>query len=410
MVEVYLDIDFSDAIPLTSNVYFIDQMAEVESMLEKGAIRKTSHCQGQILSNIFLREKKEGTFRPIIDLKKVNNFIPYQKFKMESLKNIRSLLQPGDFLVKIDLKDAYFTVPINPKSRKFVRFLWEGEVYEFLCLMFGLGPAPRIFTKLMKVPISLLQKLKIRLIIYMDDMLLMGSSLEEITWARDTTLHILEALGFVINYQKSILSPSKRMEFLGMIVDSVLMSLLIPEEKISNLSNLCSKTLKYQRVSLRKIAKVLGKLKSTAPAFSWAPLQTRHLQQVLIKGTRQKLSYESQVPLSEKAILELKWWIKNLELLNGKAISVNPPDIWIYTDAVKGMNGGLGAECHGSQTGGPWNRREQNLHINILELIAAELGLHSYLKHKENVSVHLLMDNTTALSYLRKMGGPRAKK
>ena len=100
MVEVYLDIDFSDAIPLTSNVYFIDQMAEVESMLEKGAIRKTSHCQGQILSNIFLSEKKEGTFRPIIDLKKVNSFIPYQKFKMESLKNIRSLLQPGDFLVK----------------------------------------------------------------------------------------------------------------------------------------------------------------------------------------------------------------------------------------------------------------------------------------------------------------------
>ena len=74
------------------------------------------------------------------------------------------------------------------------------------------------------------------------------------------------------------------------------------------------------------------------------------------------------------------------------------------------MNGGLGAECHGSQTGGPWNRREQNLHINILELIAAELGLHSYLKHKENVSVHLLMDNTTALSHLRKMRGTTCEK
>ena len=50
----------------------------------------------------------------------------------------------------------------------------------------------------------MLRKLKIFLIIYMDDMLLMASSMEEISWARDTTLHLLEALGFVINYKKSI--------------------------------------------------------------------------------------------------------------------------------------------------------------------------------------------------------------
>ena len=81
-------------------------------------------------------------------------------------------------------------------------------MYEFLCLMFGLGPAPRIFTKLMKVPISMLRKLKIRLIIYMDDMLIMGCSLEEIIWARDTTLHLLGALGFVI-LQKISVGPNE---------------------------------------------------------------------------------------------------------------------------------------------------------------------------------------------------------
>ena len=170
-------------------------------------------------------------------------------------------------------------------------------------MMFGLGPAPRIFTKLMKIPISMLRKLKIRLIIYMDDMLIMACSLEEISWARDTTLHLLEALGFVINYKKSILTPCQSIEFLGMIVDSITMSLIVPPEKVENLSNLCAKTMRMSRVTLRKMAKVIGKLKSTAPAFSWAPLQTRHLQQVLIEGTRKKLSYEASVPLSRKAIL-----------------------------------------------------------------------------------------------------------
>ena len=47
----------------------------------------------------------------------------------------------------------------------------------------------------------------------------------------------------------------------------------------------------------------------------------------------------------------------------------------------------------------------KSLHINVLELIAAELGLKSFLKGRFNTAVHLKVDNTTALSYLSKMGG-----
>ena len=154
--------------------------AEVQDMLRKGAVRKVPPCQGQVLSNIFLREKKEGTFRPIIDLKQVNCSIAYQKFKMESLKEIRSLLQKGDYMIKIDLKDAYYSIPLDKKSGKFVRIESEEGILEFVCLMFGLGPGPRIFTKLMKIPVGLLRKLKIRLIIYIDDMLIMASLRSEI--------------------------------------------------------------------------------------------------------------------------------------------------------------------------------------------------------------------------------------
>lgn len=59
-------------------------------------------------------------------------------------------------MCKIDLKGAYFNVPLNPQSRHLIRFLWKGNLYKFLCLCFGLGPAPRIFTKLLKDPISVL--------------------------------------------------------------------------------------------------------------------------------------------------------------------------------------------------------------------------------------------------------------
>ena len=60
---------------------------------------------------------------------------------------------------------------------KYVQFQWEGTLYEFLCLCFGLGPALLIFTKILKVPISLLRRLQIRVIIYMDDTLRMSKTL-----------------------------------------------------------------------------------------------------------------------------------------------------------------------------------------------------------------------------------------
>ena len=118
---------------------------------------------------------------------------------MESLKDLKNILKANDLMCNIDLKDAYFTVRISKQSRKYVRFQWEGMIYEFMCLAFGLGPAPRIFTKLMKVPVAILRRLNIRLIIYLDDILLMGDSLEAIEMARDTTLCLMEQLGFMIN-------------------------------------------------------------------------------------------------------------------------------------------------------------------------------------------------------------------
>ena len=121
-------------------------------MLEKGAINLVPPSQGQFLSNISLILKKDpGYFRPIINLKRLNLSIPYQKFKMETLKDLKDILREGDYMCKIDLKDAY-SIPLDKGSQKYVRFPWQGNLYEFQCLMFGLGPAPRVFTKLLKVP------------------------------------------------------------------------------------------------------------------------------------------------------------------------------------------------------------------------------------------------------------------
>ena len=96
---------------------------EVESMLAKGAIREAIPKSDQFVSNFFVTPKKEDNqYRPIINLRGMDKFIPYHHFKMEGLKDVKHLLRKGDWMCKLDLKDAYFSVPLSHRSRKLVRF------------------------------------------------------------------------------------------------------------------------------------------------------------------------------------------------------------------------------------------------------------------------------------------------
>ena len=140
-------------------------------------------------------------------------------------------------MYKIDLNDAYFSVPLLKDSRKLVRFLWAENLYEFLCLCFGLGPAPRIFTKILKVPILVMRHLMIRVIIYLDDLLILGNNMSEIFMAMDSVIFLLQRLGFVINLKKCVLDPAQEIELLGLTVNSQTMALSLSEEKIGKIKD-----------------------------------------------------------------------------------------------------------------------------------------------------------------------------
>ena len=118
------------------------------------------------------------------------------------------MLLPVDKMCNIDLKDAYFVTPLSVESRNYVRFQWKGLPYEFCFLCFEFSPAPLVFTKLSKVPISLLRKLNVRILIYLGDILLMSSSLRDLLMARDTLIFIFQDLGFLINFKKFYLKAT----------------------------------------------------------------------------------------------------------------------------------------------------------------------------------------------------------
>jgi hypothetical protein len=186
---------------------------EVKKLLAKGAIRKCSFDKSQFLSNLFLVPKKSGEMRSVINLKRLNTFVEYLHFKMENISSLVDLLRPNDFIATIDLKDAYFTVPIHADHSKFLRFCWNGLVHEFIVLPFGLASAPCVFTKLMKPIIAYLRGKFIRIIIFLDDIAVLGNSFADCSQNVSTVIKVLEEMGFVVNIEKSSLLPKHILVF-----------------------------------------------------------------------------------------------------------------------------------------------------------------------------------------------------
>lgn len=158
--------------------------AEIDKIALQGAIHPFSfNTEGGFVSSIFLVDKKDGGHYPVINLKNLNSFVNFQHFKMEGTHMLQDLLKKGDFMLKLDLKDAYFTVLVWKGHQKFLRFIWKKTLWEFACLPFGLAT---------------LRNLGIRLIIYLDDLLILGDSEQTARLHLATAMNLLESLGFII--------------------------------------------------------------------------------------------------------------------------------------------------------------------------------------------------------------------
>lgn len=223
-------------------------------------------CSDEFISNIFLVPKKTGDFRPVINLKPLNSFVQEIHFKMESINLACSFIKPGDFMASLDLKDAYFSIPIFQPHRKYLRFLWKGQRYEFTCLPFGYSLAPRVFTKVLKPVIATLRFRGIRLVVFIDDILVIASSAQQCSDHLAEALALLRSLGFTINFKKSNLTPVSNIIYLGFLINSVSMKLFLPEDKISKVILACQQLVSSTKPTVRMVAHVTGLLVSAFPA------------------------------------------------------------------------------------------------------------------------------------------------
>ena len=121
-------------------------VSSVKERNQKGGKCKIS----QVLQSPVSSTQASPRWRPIMDLNRLNTLLHVEKFKMETTDSIRTSLIPGEWVSSIDLSDVYLHIPIQPNSRKYLRFCRRSQVFQFTSLPFRLATAPQVFTMIVK--------------------------------------------------------------------------------------------------------------------------------------------------------------------------------------------------------------------------------------------------------------------
>ena len=377
---------------------------EIESMLAKGAIVPSEHEPDEFISTIFIVPKSNGKFRPVINLKFLNEFVHYEHFKQETFNVVLDLVQENDFFTSLDLRDAYFSICVQSFFQKYLKFSWQGQLYKFVCVPFGYSMAPRLFTKILKPIFAWFRRQAFRCSYYIDDSINMDKNQDICRQNTLTMVETLESLGFILNRDKSVLEPTQKLTYFGYVLDSVLFKVFLPDKKVQKILNQANFLLSSETVVIRALASFIGRIINAFHALLEAPLHYRVLEREKIIGLGDSKDFDLKIKLSEESKAELRWWIGNVEKKNGKRIRPRKPDVFLQSDASL-MGWGSYNVCTDISIGGRWNEEEAVFPINYLELLAIFYALQAFCADLRGIHVSVQSDSTSAIAYINNMGG-----
>ena len=343
-------------------------------MMTKGVLEIVSDPDPGFYSHLFLVEKSSGGWQPVIDLSPLNEFIQQTPFRMETPNSVLLTVRKNDFLASINLKDAYFQIPVHPSSRKLLRFVSNDMGYQFKALCFGLSTAPQVFTRVFAAVSSWAQARGIRLLRYLDDWLILSTSQLKTRQHVDQLLSLCHSLGIVVNTEKSDLSPSRSVEYLGMIIDTVSARAFPTEARIQKFLSLARKFLAQPSPPARRWQVLLGHMSSLEKLVPRARLRMRSLQWHL------KSNWSTEIDPPHLPPGTGRWTGTSLGGWRGTTYwrgcpsgqTPPPPQNSAYTRT------GWGAHLLDQSASGLWSDQETSLHINILELKALFLALQTF--------------------------------
>jgi len=272
----------------------------------------TSDLRIQPLHVIIKPTKKP---RVVVDLSRnLNDFLRYRYFTYTSVDDAVEASSPGCWYGKLDLSNCFLSFPLHPSVRRFFCFRFEGRLYQFLRLPFGLSTAPLVCTQLLSVVQFALTRAGITDVRYLDDFFFIACSHEAIQRHLALAQSIFAQFGLVVNPDKTE-GPSQCLSFLGVQLDSVAQTVSCTPERVAELSELL-RALRSQRVIQRRHAEsLIGKLSFAAKVLPGArPFLRRMLDTVQACKSRRPTT---PLRIDPGFRADVRFWLAHFSSWNG---------------------------------------------------------------------------------------------
>ena len=385
------------------NSYLLEALHQ---LIDKNAVEQVINKTSlSFFNRLFLVPKPNNKWRPILDLSHLNPFLKTEKFKMETPETIRTSLQGGEWVTSIDFRDAYFHIPIQEQSRKYLRFHVQGQTYQFKALPFGLSTAPLEFTVIAKEVKLMATCQGIRIHQYLDDWLVRAGSHQVCLRHTQHLVKICQDLGWLVNLDKSELEPKQIFDFVGYQFDLKVGRVRPTPDRWQSLQGKILEILDQPTCPVRQFMSLIGLLTATEKQVHLGRLHMRPIQWHLKNNWHVPESLEKMIPIPISLHPHLQWWLLEENVLSGQPLHPVRHALQLFTDASKE---GWGTHLNDRTARGCWSLPESRLHINYLELKAVLLALKEFTDLCTSQIVLVATDNTTVVSYINKEGGMRS--
>lgn len=386
--------------------------------------------------------KPDGGIRPITDCSRpwgtsINDNMETSelKFTYKGIDTVVDMLNPGDYMCVIDIKNAYRCVSVNPDHKKYQGLSWEVDgVQRYLIdnrLCFGLRCGPYVFNLISEfIHDKLVELYNLRLVNYLDDYLTMCSTYEGCLENQRLVISMLRYVGFQVSWKK-VTAPSQKTVYLGIEVDSNQMCITLPHVKVQKMKKLVKEFYGRRSASKKQLERLTGLLAHCATIMKGGRTFCRRLYDLEKVASKMKGKF---IRISSEAKKDLQWWHSCAPIFNGRSIIQKPSFCFHPTsDASKK---GFGAHCGRDWFAGSWSEdwgdnsvcghfvpppsdlpEEELGNINVLELFPVLHAIERWgpicVSHKivlitDNLQVlHMIRSgrscNSTCMTWLRKI-------
>lgn len=322
---------------------------EVCKLQAQGVVRFVSE-KPTVVSPLTVAVNAKGKKRLCLDLSRtVNDAINIPAVVLADLKAALQITERGDWQGVYDLASAYHHIKIYPEHVKYLGAAFKKtdgstQYFVFEFLPFGLASAVHVMTKIMKPLSAYIASKGIRHTIYLDDGRVTADSKPQAGQDLETVLEVLEKAGWSLALEKSDTPNTVAQEkmYLGFLIDTASMSVRLGKEKEISLRQRVTLAIEREgkRMSAKDLAKVLGKMVSTAPALGKISLIFARTGYALLEETVDTRGWSASLTITKEVVESLKLFLDSITEFNGNPIShtdqavsllslVGPPDTFL---------------------------------------------------------------------------------